>query len=67
MAVKRIAVLGAGHGGYAAAADLTARGFEVRLHARRSETLVPLTEKGLINVSGVQEGAIPIALSLIHI
>ena len=62
MAVKRIAVLGAGHGGYAAAADLTARGFEVRLHARRMETLEPLTEKGLINVSGVQEGAIPIAL-----
>ena len=62
MAVRRIAVLGAGHGGYAAAADLTARGFEVRLHARRSETLEPLQEKGLINVSGVQEGAIPIAV-----
>ena len=37
--VRTVAVLGAGHGGCAAAADLTARGFDVRLHARREATL----------------------------
>ena len=34
--IRRVAVLGAGHGGCAAAADLTLRGFEVRLQARSS-------------------------------
>jgi 2-polyprenyl-6-methoxyphenol hydroxylase-like FAD-dependent oxidoreductase len=42
MAVKSIAVLGAGHGGCAAAADLGKRGFSVRLHARNTERLKPL-------------------------
>ena len=31
MAVRTIAILGAGHGGHAAAADLARRGYAVRL------------------------------------
>ena len=46
MGIKKIAILGAGHGGFAAAADLTARGFEVRLHARRQQTLSALKKQG---------------------
>lgn len=59
---REIAVLGAGHGGCAAAADLTRRGFGVRLHARREERLEPLRESGGIAVRGVQEGLVPIQL-----
>lgn len=50
--MRRIAVLGAGHGGCAAAADLTLRGFEVRLTTRRPETLAPLLERGGIELVG---------------
>lgn len=46
MTVKEIAILGAGHGGLAAAADLGIRGFGVRLHARRQETLDPIIRQG---------------------
>ena len=56
-----IAVLGAGHGGCAAAADLTARGYTIRLHARRDATLEPLRKAGGINARGVQQGLFPIA------
>ena len=60
--IKSIAVLGAGHGGCAAAADLTARGFEVRLHARREETLSPLKKQGGVKATGGQEGLFPARL-----
>ena len=59
---RQIAVLGAGHGGCAAAADLTRRGFGVRLHARREERLEPLRASGGIAVRGVLEGLVPIEL-----
>ena len=59
---RHIAVLGAGHGGCAAAADLTRRGFDVRLHARREERLDPLREAGGITATGVIEGLVPIGL-----
>ena len=55
-----IAILGAGHGGCAAAADLSARGHRVRLHARREETLAPLRAAGGIDARGVQNGLFPI-------
>ncbi|MGH9809280.1 MAG: NAD/NADP octopine/nopaline dehydrogenase family protein, partial [Terriglobia bacterium] len=55
------AVLGAGHGGCAAAADLTARGYVVHLHARREASLEPLRKAGGINARGVQQGLFPIA------
>ena len=58
--IKAIAVLGAGHGGCAAAADLTRRGFEVRLHARNSERLAPLRAAGGIEARGVQQGFVPL-------
>jgi opine dehydrogenase len=58
--IKTIAVLGAGHGGCAAAADLGKRGFSVRLHARNDERLEPLRRQGGIKISGVHEGLVPI-------
>jgi len=55
MAIKKIAVLGAGNGGCAAAADLTLRGFEVRLFSRSDKTLLPIMKRGEITL--VEEGA----------
>jgi opine dehydrogenase len=59
--IKTVAVLGAGHGGCAAAADLTARGSTVHLHARRDATLEPLRQAGGIHARGIQQGLFPIA------
>ena len=60
-AVRTVAVLGAGHGGCAAAADLTRRGFRVRLHARSEARLAPLRERGGVEARGVQTGLVPLA------
>lgn len=60
--IRAIAVLGSGHGGCAAAADLTRRGYRVRLHARREDRLKPLREAGGIIARGVHEGLVPIAV-----
>lgn len=49
--VNSVAVLGAGHGGCAAAADLTNRGFSVRLRARNPERLAPLEARGGIEAT----------------
>ena len=46
MAIKKIAVLGAGNGGCAGAADLTLRGYEVRLFSRSESTLQPIVKRG---------------------
>lgn len=50
MAIKKIAVLGAGNGGCAAAADLTLGGFEVRLFARSESTIAKLAGRGEIEL-----------------
>ena len=62
MAFHSIAIMGAGHGGCAAAADLARRGFDVRLHARSEDTLAPLCAAGGIYLSGVDGGpqAVPV-------
>jgi opine dehydrogenase len=60
--VRTVAVLGAGHGGCSAAADLTRRGFRVRLHARSAARLAPLRERGGLEARGVQEGFVPLAV-----
>lgn len=52
--IKKVAILGAGHGGCCSAADLTLRGYEVRLHSRSAERLASLT--GGITLKGVREG-----------
>jgi opine dehydrogenase len=63
MTVQRIAVLGAGNGGCAAAADLGARGFEVRLYNRSRERLEPLLERGGLERHGaIGEGFVELAL-----
>jgi len=63
MPVKTVAILGAGHGGHAAAADLSRRGYTVRLHARNPERLKPLRERGGIEARGTVQGHVPIAFT----
>jgi opine dehydrogenase len=57
-----VAVLGAGNGGCAAAADLTRRGFAVRLYSRSEARLRPLREREGIAYTGVLgDGFAPIS------
>ena len=49
---ERIAIIGAGHGGCAAAADLGRQGFPVRLWARGDHTLAPLRARGGVELTG---------------
>lgn len=49
----RIAILGGGHGCYAAAADLTEQGHEVRLWRRDAQALAPLAAGGAITVKDI--------------
>ncbi len=50
MSFRKIAVLGAGNGGCAIAADLTLRGYEVRLFSRTESTLIPIAKRGGIEL-----------------
>lgn len=60
MNIETVAILGAGHGGCAAAADLGRRGLRVRLHVRNPDRLVALRERGGIAAQGIQQGLVPI-------
>ena len=54
MKVERVAVIGAGHGGYGMAADLTLAGYEVHLYGSRERgNLEPVIERGGIELSGI--------------
>lgn len=59
----RIAVLGGGHGCYAAAADLSEAGHEVRLWRRDAEALRPVIDAGAITLKDAA-GARDIAMAL---
>jgi len=59
MAIRKIAVLGAGNGGCAAAADLTLRGYEVRLFSRSESTIAGLARRGGIEL--IENGQIKAA------
>ena len=62
-ALKSIAIIGAGNGGCAAAAQLTQRGFDIRLYGRSRSTTDPLSAIGGIEYEGVLgEGFAPLAL-----
>ena len=50
----RIAVLGGGHGSYAAAADLAERGHDVRLWRRDAAALAPVLQSGSIRLKDAQ-------------
>src|SRR5215475_7627172 len=65
MAIKKVAVLGAGNGGCAVAADLTLRDYEVRLFSRSENTLSPIAKRGGIEVveDGVEQFATPFMVS----
>jgi len=60
----KIAILGGGHGAYAAAADLSENGHDVRLWRRDAQALVPVQQTGSITLKdaqGVRD--VPIALA----
>jgi len=61
MSIRKIAVLGAGNGGCAVAADLTLRGYEVRLFSRSESTIARLAKRGEIEIieDGVKKSAAP--------
>ena len=51
---KRIAVIGAGHGGYGMAADLTLAGYEVHFYGSKERgNLEPAIKRGGIELSGI--------------
>ena len=50
MPIKKIAVLGAGNGGCAAAADLTLNGYQTHLYSRSKTTLQPMLDRGGIEL-----------------
>ncbi|HZD17740.1 MAG TPA: NAD/NADP octopine/nopaline dehydrogenase family protein [Actinomycetota bacterium] len=52
MGVEKVAILGAGNGGCAAAADLGSRGFQVRLFNRSRARLEPIIERGGLEKEG---------------
>jgi opine dehydrogenase len=61
--IQEIAIIGAGHGGCAAAADLTVRGFRVRLYGRSASTIGPIKERGGVELTGtLGEHFAPIAM-----
>jgi opine dehydrogenase len=63
MMVESVAVLGAGNGGCAAAADLGSRGYEVRLFNRSRARLEPIIEHGGLDKEGATgEGFVEISL-----
>lgn len=63
MTVGSVAVLGAGNGGCAAAADLTMRGYEVRLFNRTRARIEPILERGGLELTGAAgEGFVELAL-----
>jgi opine dehydrogenase len=65
MSIRKIAVLGAGNGGCAAVADLTLRGYEVRLFSRSDRTLLPILKSGGITLveAGEEKFAAPFFVS----
>lgn len=65
MAIEKIAVLGAGNGGCAAAADLTLRGYQVRLFSRSESTIARLARRRHIELceAGQERSAEPYFMS----
>jgi opine dehydrogenase len=62
-AARTIAIIGAGNGGCAAAAQLTQRGFTVRLYGRSRSTIAPLYAIGGVEYEGaLGEGFAPLSL-----
>jgi opine dehydrogenase len=60
----RIAVLGGGHGSYAAAADLAEQGHEVRLWRRDAVAFVPVLQSSALRLKDVKgERSVPLALA----
>jgi opine dehydrogenase len=61
MKITRIAVLGGGPGGHAAAGDLAMRGFEVHFWARNAWRLAPVFQFKQIKLIGVIDGTAQLA------
>jgi opine dehydrogenase len=63
VSIRSIAILGAGNGGCAAAADLGSRGYEIRLFNRSPGRLAAIAERGgLEKVGTTGDGFVPVSL-----
>lgn len=61
--VERVAIIGAGNGGFAAAADFVRAGFDVRLFGRSQSTIDPVIARGGVEFEGVLgEGFAPLSI-----
>jgi opine dehydrogenase len=61
--IREIAIIGAGNGGCAAAADLSLRGFSMRLYGRSIATIDPIRSRGRIEITGaLGDHDVPISL-----
>jgi opine dehydrogenase len=59
-----VAVIGAGHGGLAAAADLGRRGYRVRLQSRNEGSIDAIEKAGGIHSTGaIGDGLVPVAVA----
>ncbi|MBW1712306.1 MAG: NAD/NADP octopine/nopaline dehydrogenase family protein [Deltaproteobacteria bacterium] len=63
MSQSVVAIIGAGNGGQAAAAELALKGFTVRLCDLDRDLIGGLSSRGGLEVSGVLEGFAPVALA----
>ena len=63
-AIRTVAILGAGAGGCAVAADLTRRGCEVRMFSRSGSSIAPIAARGGVEFEGaLGEGLAPVSLA----
>ena len=64
MTVTSVAVLGAGNGGHAAAADLGSRGFDVRVYSRSERSLAAMRAQGGVRRTGATgDGFVPVEVA----
>ncbi|MFN0304964.1 MAG: 2-dehydropantoate 2-reductase N-terminal domain-containing protein, partial [Burkholderiales bacterium] len=63
-AIRTVAILGAGAGGCAVAADLTQRGCAVRMFSRRESSIAPIATRGGVEYEGaLGEGFAPVSIA----
>lgn len=69
MNYNNITIIGAGHGGYAAASDLILKGFNVCIYElpEFQENLFPLIESGKIKLTGEKQGIVRVSNVVVNI
>ncbi|MCF8061115.1 MAG: NAD/NADP octopine/nopaline dehydrogenase family protein [Deltaproteobacteria bacterium] len=63
MSLQTVAIIGAGNGGHAAAAELALMGYTVRMHDVDPDVVAGIASRGGVEVSGVMSGFGPVAFA----